>query len=246
MCSMAVAEGLPAAGLVLLSYPLHPPGKPEKLRTEHLPALEVPCLFVAGTRDPFGTPEEVEAATAADPGTGHPRLARRRAPRPEGPGRGDRRRRGRLGRHPGLSAEARRSRSIWRQMGDSSRDDRPGALIGCRDRCHTGPSHELGSRRGGSKVQEARGGGRAGRGPGGAGRPSSRAVPGAPTSRRPRAAPTPGPRRPRTPAPPPPPVPGRPPRRRRPPPPPRSWSPPTRTRAPRRSRASTPWRCRRR
>ena len=39
MCSMAVAEGLPAAGLVLLSYPLHPPGKPEKLRTEHLPAL---------------------------------------------------------------------------------------------------------------------------------------------------------------------------------------------------------------
>lgn len=68
MCSMAVAEGLPAAGLVLLSYPLHPPGKPEKLRTEHLPALEVPCLFVAGTRDPFGTPEEVEAATALIPG----------------------------------------------------------------------------------------------------------------------------------------------------------------------------------
>ena len=36
MCSMAVAEGLPAAGLVLLSYPLHPPGKPDKLRVEHL------------------------------------------------------------------------------------------------------------------------------------------------------------------------------------------------------------------
>lgn len=68
MCSMAVAEGLPAAGLVLLSYPLHPPGRPERLRTEHLPALEVPCLFVAGTRDPFGTPEEVEAATDAIPG----------------------------------------------------------------------------------------------------------------------------------------------------------------------------------
>lgn len=68
MCSMAVAEGLPAAGLVLLSYPLHPPGKPEKLRTEHLPALEVPCLFVGGTRDPFGTPAEVEAATATIPG----------------------------------------------------------------------------------------------------------------------------------------------------------------------------------
>lgn len=68
MCSMAVAEGLPAAGLVLLSYPLHPPGKPERLRTEHLPALEVPCLFVGGTRDAFGTPAEVEAATALIPG----------------------------------------------------------------------------------------------------------------------------------------------------------------------------------
>jgi hypothetical protein len=68
MCSMAVAEGLPAAGLVLLSYPLHPPGRPEKLRTEHLAELGVPCLFVGGTRDPFGSPEEVEAATAAIPG----------------------------------------------------------------------------------------------------------------------------------------------------------------------------------
>lgn len=68
MCSMAVAEGLPAAGLVLLSYPLHPPGKPERLRTEHLPSLEVPCLFVTGTRDPFGSPDELVAATAAIPG----------------------------------------------------------------------------------------------------------------------------------------------------------------------------------
>ncbi len=64
MCSMAVAEGLPAAGLVLLSYPLHPPEKPDRLRVEHLPALEVPCLFVSGTRDPFGTPGELRAATA--------------------------------------------------------------------------------------------------------------------------------------------------------------------------------------
>ena len=64
MCSMAVAEGLPAAGLVLVSYPLHPPGRPDKLRTEHLPAIDVPCLFVSGTRDPFGTPAELEAATA--------------------------------------------------------------------------------------------------------------------------------------------------------------------------------------
>lgn len=68
MCSMAVADGLPAAGLVLLSYPLHPPGKPERLRTEHLPALSVPCLFVGGTRDPFGTPDELEAVTQAIPG----------------------------------------------------------------------------------------------------------------------------------------------------------------------------------
>ena len=65
MCSMAVAEGLPTAGLVLLSYPLHPPGKPERLRTDHFPALDVPCLFVSGTRDPFGTPEEFEEAVAA-------------------------------------------------------------------------------------------------------------------------------------------------------------------------------------
>src|SRR5688500_15884511 len=68
MCSMAVAEGLPAAGLVLISYPLHPPGRPEKLRVEHLPALDVPCLFVSGTKDTFGTPAELEAATATIPG----------------------------------------------------------------------------------------------------------------------------------------------------------------------------------
>jgi len=68
MCSMAVADGLPAAGLVLISYPLHPPGKPDKLRIEHLPALQVPCLFISGTRDAFGTPAELEAHTAAIPG----------------------------------------------------------------------------------------------------------------------------------------------------------------------------------
>jgi predicted alpha/beta-hydrolase family hydrolase len=62
MCSMAVAEGLPALALVLISYPLHPPGKPENLRTEHLPNIDVPCLFVSGTRDAFGTPAELEAA----------------------------------------------------------------------------------------------------------------------------------------------------------------------------------------
>jgi predicted alpha/beta-hydrolase family hydrolase len=70
ICSMAVAEGLPAAGLVLISYPLRPPGRPEKLaeRTRHFPALDVPCLFVSGTNDAFGTPAELESATAAIPG----------------------------------------------------------------------------------------------------------------------------------------------------------------------------------
>ena len=65
ICSMAVAEGLPAAALVLISYPLHPPGRPEKLRTEHFAQLSVPCLFVSGTRDSFATPEELTEATAA-------------------------------------------------------------------------------------------------------------------------------------------------------------------------------------
>ena len=65
MCSMAVAEGTPAAALVLVSYPLHPPGKPDRARTEHFGAIEVPCLFVSGTRDAFGTPEELSAATTA-------------------------------------------------------------------------------------------------------------------------------------------------------------------------------------
>lgn len=68
MCSMAVAEGLPALGLVLVSYPLHPPGRPDQLRVEHLAALHLPCLFVSGTRDPFATPAELGAATAAIPG----------------------------------------------------------------------------------------------------------------------------------------------------------------------------------
>ena len=56
MCSMAVAEGLDAAALVLVSYPLHLPGKPDRLRTEHFPALSLPCLFVSGLRDSFASP----------------------------------------------------------------------------------------------------------------------------------------------------------------------------------------------
>ena len=64
-CSVAVAEGLPAAALVLLSYPLHPPGKPEKLRVEHFPSISVPTLFVSGQKDPFGTADEFAAHTPA-------------------------------------------------------------------------------------------------------------------------------------------------------------------------------------
>jgi hypothetical protein len=68
ICSMAVADGLPAAGLVLISYPLHPPGKPEQPRVEHLPRIEVPCLFISGTGDAFGTRDELERATETIPG----------------------------------------------------------------------------------------------------------------------------------------------------------------------------------
>ena len=62
-----------ADGLVLLSYPLHPPGKPEKPRTEHLPRLTTPSLFVHGDRDPFGTPDEMRAALDLIPAP-HPLL----------------------------------------------------------------------------------------------------------------------------------------------------------------------------
>jgi predicted alpha/beta-hydrolase family hydrolase len=49
-------------GLLLLSYPLHPPRKPEQQRTQHLPSLHTPTLFVHGTRDPFGSIAELEQA----------------------------------------------------------------------------------------------------------------------------------------------------------------------------------------
>ena len=65
MCSVAVAQGLHASALVLVSYPLHPPGKPDRLRTEHFPSLAVPCLFVSGRRDAFASPQELERETAA-------------------------------------------------------------------------------------------------------------------------------------------------------------------------------------
>jgi uncharacterized protein len=52
---------LPIAGLVLLGYPLHPPGRPTERRDKHLPAIARPMLFVQGTRDAFGTPDELGA-----------------------------------------------------------------------------------------------------------------------------------------------------------------------------------------
>jgi len=68
MCSMAVAQGLPAAGLVLLSYPLHPPGKPDTLRVEHFADITVPVVMISGRSDPFGSPAEFETQLAAIPG----------------------------------------------------------------------------------------------------------------------------------------------------------------------------------
>ena len=64
MASMAVAEGMPAAGLIFLGYPLHPPGKPERVRADHLYEIKVPMLFVQGTADPFATPAVLEPVLA--------------------------------------------------------------------------------------------------------------------------------------------------------------------------------------
>ena len=63
ICSQVVGaddDPLPALGLALLGYPLHPPGRPETLRVEHFARLCVPVLFVSGTRDSFGTPDELK------------------------------------------------------------------------------------------------------------------------------------------------------------------------------------------
>jgi predicted alpha/beta-hydrolase family hydrolase len=77
---LCAAEPDLVTGLLLLSYPLHPPSKPEQLRTQHLPNLHTPSLFVHGTRDPFGSVEEMEKALKLIParkellkveGTGH-------------------------------------------------------------------------------------------------------------------------------------------------------------------------------
>jgi predicted alpha/beta-hydrolase family hydrolase len=57
IASMCVADGMPAAGLVFLGYPLHPPGKAERVRDGHLYRIDVPMLFLEGTADPFANPD---------------------------------------------------------------------------------------------------------------------------------------------------------------------------------------------
>jgi predicted alpha/beta-hydrolase family hydrolase len=95
--SMLCAEepGL-AAGLLLTSYPLHLPGKTEQLRTQHLPSLQTPTLFVSGTRDPFGSVAELEQALKLIPaktkllvvdGAGHDLGFKGKTTREELPGR---------------------------------------------------------------------------------------------------------------------------------------------------------------
>ncbi|MCV7068152.1 alpha/beta hydrolase [Mycolicibacterium farcinogenes] len=64
MTSMVTADGAGPDVLTLFSYPLHPPGKPERARTEHLSRITVPTVFTHGTADPFGSIEELTAATA--------------------------------------------------------------------------------------------------------------------------------------------------------------------------------------
>ena len=64
MASMAAAEGAPVAGLVFLGYPLHAPGKTDQVRDEHLYGLEIPMLFLQGTKDPFADPEVLAGVLA--------------------------------------------------------------------------------------------------------------------------------------------------------------------------------------
>lgn len=65
---LASEEPQLADGLLLLSYPLHPPRKPNQLRTGHFPKLSTPAFFVHGTRDPFGTTAEMNSALELIPG----------------------------------------------------------------------------------------------------------------------------------------------------------------------------------
>lgn len=64
---LAAEDPALADGLLLLAYPLHPPRRPDQLRTAHFPKLRTPALFVHGTRDPFGSIDEMRAALALIP-----------------------------------------------------------------------------------------------------------------------------------------------------------------------------------
>ena len=64
IASHIVAEGVQATGLVFLSYPLHPPGQPQRLRTRHLPKITVPMLFIQGSRDAFAQPDLLRKSLA--------------------------------------------------------------------------------------------------------------------------------------------------------------------------------------
>jgi uncharacterized protein len=68
MASHVVADGVSCEGLVLLAYPLHPPGKPDRLRTAHLERIMAPMLFLQGTRDPFADPALLTRTLARLPG----------------------------------------------------------------------------------------------------------------------------------------------------------------------------------
>jgi predicted alpha/beta-hydrolase family hydrolase len=68
MTSMVIADqSADVDALTLFSYPLHPPGKPERARTDHLPRIAVPTVFTHGTADPFGTLDELRLAAALIP-----------------------------------------------------------------------------------------------------------------------------------------------------------------------------------
>lgn len=71
MATHVAAAGYPVNGLVLLSYPLHPPGKPERIRDAHLKDIGVPMLFVQGTKDSFATPPLLEKTIASLPTAKH-------------------------------------------------------------------------------------------------------------------------------------------------------------------------------
>ena len=64
IASMVLAQGVKADALALFAYPLHPPGKPEQRRDAHLPSITARTLFVSGTNDAFGSPDELRAAAS--------------------------------------------------------------------------------------------------------------------------------------------------------------------------------------